>query len=116
MRLSQPLQIPLKALLPLPFLNLPLHDTHVRAQLEAFSISKPEIVVWIAFEKLHTFGFEGGIEVVKGFAEELGEEEKGGALVESVFAVAEERATAPCEAVFLEDRDGVAGFCEAGCG
>ena len=34
MRLRQPRQIPLKARLALPFLNLALHDRHVGAELE----------------------------------------------------------------------------------
>jgi hypothetical protein len=72
MRLSKPCQVPLKALLPLPFLNLPLHDRRVGAKLKALSIPKPEVVIGLAFEEFDALGFERGVEVVKGFLEELG--------------------------------------------
>jgi hypothetical protein len=87
MRLSEPLQIPLEPLLPLPFLNLPLHNTRVRAEFKALSISKPEVVIRFTFEELDAFGFERGVEVVKRFFEELGEEKEGRTLVEAVAFV-----------------------------
>lgn len=58
MRLSQPFQVPLESILPFPLLNLPLHNRRVGTKLEALAISKPEIVIWFAFEELYTFGFE----------------------------------------------------------
>lgn len=76
MRLSKPLQIPLKPLLPLPLLNLPLHNTCIRAQLKALPIPEPEVIVGFAFEQLDAFGFERGVEVVERFFEELREEEE----------------------------------------
>jgi hypothetical protein len=76
MRLSKPQQIPLEPRLPFPLLNLPLHHARVRAEFEALSISEPEIVIRFAFEELHAFGFERGVEVVECFFEELGEEEE----------------------------------------
>jgi len=87
MRLSKPLQIPLKPLLPLPLLNLSLHNTCIRAQLKALPIAKPEVIIWFAFEQLDAFGFERGVEVVEGFFEELWEEEQRGTLVETISFV-----------------------------
>lgn len=84
MRFSKPLEIPLKPLLPLPLLNLPLHHTRVRTQLKSLPIPEPEVVIWFAFEELDAFGFERGFEVVECFFEELREEEQRGALVETV--------------------------------
>ena len=48
--------------------------------------------------------------------EELGEEQKGGPLVEAVAFVVYETAAAAGEAVLLEDRDVETGFCESCCG
>lgn len=52
---------------------------------------------------------------MEGFLEELGEEEQRRALIESIPGVVDETAAPSREAVLLEDRDGIAGFGEAGC-
>jgi hypothetical protein len=84
MRLSKPLQIPFKPLLPLPLLDLLLHNTCIRTQLKALPISKPEVIIRFTFKQLDAFGFERGVEVVERFFEELREKEQGGALVKTI--------------------------------
>ena len=86
-RLLQKAKVPLKPVLALPLFDLRLHARNVSAELEALAVAEPDVVVGVAFEKVYAFGFEGGAEVVEGFAEEVGKEEEGGALVEALEGV-----------------------------
>lgn len=58
MRLLQKAEISLEAVLALPLFHLLLHARNVAAKLEAFTISKPDIVVGFAFHEIDAFGFE----------------------------------------------------------
>lgn len=115
MRLPKVLQISLVSLLSLPLLNLLLHDGEVTRELELLAIAEPDVVVWFAFQELDALGFEAGVEFGKGAVEEVGEEEKGGALVETVAGGVEEGAATTGEVVLLDYGDFEAGLCEASC-
>lgn len=104
MGLPKPFQIPLESGLPLPLLDLPLHHARVRAELEALAVSKPEVVVGVAFEQPNALGFQGGVEVVECFLEELGEEQEGRPLVEAVALVVDQAASSSGEVILLQDR------------
>ena len=77
-------QIPLEAVLALPFLDLDFHARQIAAELEALAVPEPDIVVGLAFQELDAFGSYGGVEVAEDFFEEVGEEKKGGALIEAL--------------------------------
>ncbi len=77
-------QIPLEPIFTLPFLDLDLHARQVAAELEALAVAEPDVVVWLAFQELNAFGGDGGVEVAEDFFEEVGEEKKGGALIEAL--------------------------------
>jgi hypothetical protein len=73
----------------LPLLYFLFHSGYICRELEGLAIAEPKVVIRLTFHELHTFCFKGGIEVVKGFAEEMGEQEEGGALVEALVVVSE---------------------------
>ena len=135
MRLLQESQISLEAILALPFLDLPLHSGRIGGEFEGLAVAEPDVVVGLAFEEFNALGFEGGVEVVKGFAEEVGQEEERGALVESlksrmnqyigrdvgrrVFYVAlmvNQRTSSAGKVILLVYIDFEAGLCKSGSG
>lgn len=84
MRLLQKLEVSRKAIFAFPLFDLILHGSHVRGELEHLPIAKPDVVVWIAFHEVYSFGFEGGVQIFKGLMKEAREEKERRTLVESL--------------------------------
>jgi len=84
MRLLQKRQITHEPILALPPLDLLFHHSHVRGHLELLAIAEPDVVVGVAFDEMHALGFERGAEIGKGLAEEAGEEQERGPLIEAL--------------------------------
>ena len=72
MGLLKKAEVSLKAILPLPFLNLRLHPSQIGRELKGVTITKPQIVIRFTFHQLHPFLFQGRVEVVKGLAKQVG--------------------------------------------
>lgn len=85
MRFLQEGEIPLEPVFAFPFFDFALHAGEVGGEFEGVAVVEPDPVVGLAFEEVDAFGFERGVEFGEGFAEEVGEEEEGGALVEALM-------------------------------
>ena len=83
-RLLQEAQVSVEAILAFPFLHLPLHTGRIGRQLKRLAITKPEVVVGLAFQEFDSFGLEGGVQIVECLSEKVGEEEEGRALIETL--------------------------------
>lgn len=81
---------------------------------EARAIVEPDAVVRVAAQKLDLL-VKSGVQVGKGLAEELRQEEERRSLVEAVAFVVDEGAAAAGVVVLLEDGNAETGLCEAGC-
>jgi hypothetical protein len=82
--LSKEVEVSRVSVLAFPFLDLRLHQGQIGRELELLAVSEPHVVVWLAFDYVHSFGFQGGIEVGKGLVKEARQEQQGWALVESL--------------------------------
>jgi hypothetical protein len=80
-------KVALEPFFALETLNLVLHQSNVGRKLKGGAIVKMNAVVWLAFDKMHSFVLQGGAQIVECFVEKPREQEETWALIEPLQSV-----------------------------